>query len=460
MLNRFGPVYSIATSVARSVPLVLALCLIGCGGVSSPNAAITPPVPPSASGISATSFGFQCSTDLAGCPDNDNGEYTWPATQAQPGVLRLWDSSTEWNVLNPNSGSYSWNDLDKWLDAIAANQPRAVIYTFGWVPFWDAPNTGTCLTASTRGSACPPVDLTATGSPTFNAFVTALVGHCSPAGNCVSKFINYFELWNEPDTSIAWAGTPAQLYQMLKPAEAIITGAVSGAQILGPALSANPNTSTTWMCSFLGQEVSNGTLSSIYGFHIYLQNTTPETRLANALTQISPNSSSGSACSLSGWTAHPMWLTETNYANSSQPNPYTCDTALYSATDCTGQIVRWQLLLNSNGVSNVTWYSWMPTIGSIAPNETAYYYMMKYLEGGKFPGPCSSTTNGGLQTWTCIFTEGSGTQALFVWTPTEAGTSYTVPSGYTDYRDFSGGTTTITSGQTITIGPEPFMLEK
>jgi hypothetical protein len=101
----------------------------------------------------------------------------------------------------------------------------------------------------------------------------------------------------------------------------------------------------------------------------------------------------------------------------------------------------------------------MPTIGSAPQNETAYYYMMQHLEGGTFSGPCSFTTNGGIQTWTCNFTEANGTNALFVWTPTEAGASYKVPSGYTDYRDFGGGTTSITGGQTIAIGTEPFMLE-
>jgi len=539
VLNRLS-INSGAIAVARFVPIVLVLCVFGCGGSASPNIvpppsrAATPTFSPSAgsytgtqtvtitsstsgailcwnttgspatngtgtgctTGISLTnggsitvsvsetvyavggtsslgdsivgsaayvitasvsnSFGFQCSVNSAGCPYNGT-DYTWPTTQAQPGVLRLWDASVQWNVLSTASGTYNWNDMDQWLDAIAANTPRAVIYTFGWTPFWDAPSGSPCQTESTRGSPCPPTDLTSSGSPTFNAFVTALVAHCSPAGNCVSTYIKYFELWNEADTSVAWTGTVAQLYQMLAPAVSIITGAVSGVQILGPPLSDNTGTSVAWECSWLAQEVSNGVLSNIYAFHVYMQNNTPETRLANALPQLSPNTSYSSTCSASGWTAQPSWLTETNYANSSEPNPYACYTALYNTNDCIGQIVRWQLLLNSNDVVNVTWYSWVPTIGSVSQNEAAYYYMMQYLSGGTLTAICSSS--GSPAVYTCPFIEGNGILALWVWTPSESGTSYTVPSGYTDYRDLGGGTTSITGGQTITIGTEPFMLE-
>jgi hypothetical protein len=472
MLNRFC---SGAKVVAQVVPLMLVLSLIGCGGGSS-STSITPPPPPPpppvTPSISAAAFGMQCGVNPNGCPYNGT-DYTWPPTQAQPGLLRLWDATVQWNVLNPSSGTYSFTNLDRWLDAVAAQWAAGnhvqVMYTFGWVPFWDAPTSpSSCQSKAPpdRGSGCPPVDLAASGSPSFNAFVTALVAHCSAAGNCVSKYIQYWELWNEPDVAVTWTGTVLQMYQMLAPIPAIIRAAIPTAEMLGPSITDNENTSVAWITSFVQNEVSSGILSNIYSFHIYLQDKTPETAITAAnggtnngvMAQLAPN------LSTSGWTPRPWWITETNFANGSQPNPYQCySTSIggpYSATDCTGQIVRWQLLLNSNGAVNVTWYSWLLAIGSVPQNDTAYYYMMQYMEGGTFPSPCSSTSNGGIQTWTCNFTEADGTKALFVWTPTEAGTSYTVPSGYTDYKDFSSASpTSVTGGQTITIGTMPFMLE-
>ncbi len=409
-------------------------------------------------GVSADSFGFQCGDSInAGCPN-----FTLPATQAQPEVLRLWDSSTQWNALNPNSGTYDWSSLDNWLDVIAADPPLAVIYTMGWTPYWDAP-AGVCQTDNTsKGSPCPPTDLTSSGSPAFNSFVTALVGHCSQAGNCVSRYIKYFELWNEPNPPSTgtgyWTGTAPQLYQMMAPAVAIIRSNIPDVQILGPPITDNPGFKT-WECSWLSQEASSGILSDVYAFHAYLNDVTPETKLSTIKSQLAPNLTPAASCSLNGWTPQPFWITETNYTNSTEPVPYTCDLTLYTAEDCAGQILRLQLLFNGLGGFNITWYSWVLGVGNIPQYETAYYYMMQYMEGGTLPGPCSSTNSGGNQIWTCNFTEANGTQALFVWTPTESGTSYTVPSGYTDYRDLNGGTVSVSGGQTITIGPEPFMLE-
>jgi hypothetical protein len=432
--------------------------------------------------ITADSFGFQCST--VSCPSTGT-QYTWPDTQAQPGVLRLWDSSTQWDVLNPTgscsgttctSGSYSFTTIDKWLDTIAAqwtagNQVQ-VIYTFGWVPYWVAPTSpSTCQQTTSpypgRGSQCPPLDLTSSGSPTFNAFVTALVAHCSSAGNCVSKYIKYWELWNEPDVSTdvgTWTGTVLQMYQMLAPIPAIINGAISGATMIGPTISDNASTSVTWMNTYLGYEISSGVLSNIYGFHIYLQNKTPETAITasnggtnnGTLAQIAPNEST------TGWTPQPMWLTETSFANATESTPYLCDTSLYSTTDCAGQVARWHLLNDSNGITNVTWYSWLNGIGSDPAScptcESVYYYMMQLMENGWPTAAGSYTTSGGIETWTVPYEFENGVSGLWVWTPTEAGTSYTVPSGYTSYKDLAGNSGSVTPGNSITIGVEPILL--
>jgi hypothetical protein len=407
-------------------------------------------------GVASASFGFQCGDSAnAGCPN-----FTLPAAPALPGVLRLWDSSTQWNALNATSGQYDWNSLDSWLDTIHA-QGLSAVYTFGWTPYWDAPS-GSCQTDNTsKGSPCPPTDLTSQGSDSFNAFVSALVAHCSPAGNCVSNNIQYFELWNEPNAPVSgtgyWTGTVAQLYQMMAPAVTIIRQAIPTAQILGPPITDNPGFDT-WECSWLSQEVTNGVLSNIYGFHGYLQDLTPEAKVLVTQTQVALNLTPGASCSLPGWTPQPFWLTETNFTNSEGPSaPYTCDSTLYTADDCAGQVARWQILVNALGGFNVTWYSWENGVGSVPENASAYASIMQYLNGGTFPGPCSPIS--GTQTWTCNFTEANGTNAQFVWTPNEAGASYTVPSGYTDYKDLNGNTTSVSTGQTITVGVEPFMLE-
>jgi len=122
-------------------------------------------------------------------------------------------------------------------------------------------------------------------------------------------------------------------------------------------------------------------------------------------------------------------------------------------------MVRWNLILLSNGSAGVYWYFWNTNIGQYDNYSTPFYFMMQYLAGGFFSAPCSYTTTAGIQTWTCFFKERNGTAALWVWTPNEAGASYSVPSGYRTCRDLNGKTTTISNQQTVAITVQPLMFE-
>ncbi len=275
---------------------------------------------------------------------------------------------------------------------------------------------------------------------------------------CVKDVIKEYEMWNEANATSFWNVTPAatsaqDLYCMAAPAAKIIKANVTGAKLLTPSINAATGYAT-WMDDWLADEVSGGIISNLYNFHTYLKDSTPETIYSTVVVnQLAPNSS------VTGWTALPWLVSETNW----DPSLLACDTTLYTVADCTGQVVRWQAILNSEGALNLSWYWWNATIGDLGASTnyaTAYYYMMQYMVGGQFTAACSDTTSGGIQTWTCPFTESGGTTALFVWTPTESGTTYTVPTGYVDYKDLSGSTHTVTAGSNITIGVEPFLLEQ
>jgi hypothetical protein len=308
------------------------------------------------------------------------------------------------------------------------------------------------------GTNIPPNDLKTTGSPSFNNFVTEFVQHCSAAGNCAgncppgricasTNLIRYYEMWNEWNTTVRWTGTTTQLYQMLAPAVQIIRANVANAVILTPSTTSG---NVAQFKAWLNLETTNGRLSDRVVWHEYLFDHSPE----EEWTQFGAVYVSTQA-SLTAWKNVPWADTETNF----DVNTYACPTT-FSANDCTGQIVRWQLLHSSNGALNLNWFKWNETIGSNPQYQTAYYYMMQYLVGGKFGGPCTST-GGSTPTWTCTFTKSDGvTAALWVWTPNEGGTNFTVPSGYIDYVDLTGAKTGLKGGQSITIGPMPIMLEQ
>jgi hypothetical protein len=395
--------------------------------------------------VTVDSFGFQCGLDTNNCP-----KFTWPPSPAQPGVFRLWDTGVDWAQINTASGVYTWTTFDSWLDQIATHQPRQVIYTFGYIPCW----LSTISECNWFGSEnAMPTDLTTQGSPAFTAFVNALTQHCSVAGHCVKDYIQYFELWNEANEG-HWSGTVTQLYQMLAPVVPIIRKNISNAKITTPTIN-DAAGFQAWMVSWLQLEVANGVLSDIYNFHTYLGDRTPETRFSFPFQQmLCPNNGFNGVCKqVAGWTTKPFWNDETNFNTNSEN--FTCNPSLYSAADCAGQVVRWQVLQAAVGEQQLNWYFWYNTIGTVALNESAYYYMMKYMTGGKFTAACSAIST----TYTCPFIQQNGFVSLFVWTTSESGAAFTVPPGYNHYLDFAGASDKITT-QTILISVGPLLLEQ
>lgn len=388
--------------------------------------------------IAPTNWSFQCANGQTTCGTSGG----WITTTSQPGTTRLWEAGTNWYELETSAGVYDWTPLDTWLDLVAQHQPTAVIYTFGNVPCWIA--SVSC--GSQLWSPTPPTDLTASGSPAFNDFVTALVEHCSPAGNCVSTYIKYWEMWNEANLTGFWTGTQSQLYDMFQSAIPIIRAHVPGAIVSTPPVCGG---NATWMSGWLSLENTNGRLSDYYGFHVYLRDDTPETRMSVVTKMVN-------AKNAAGWNSTPWMNTETNFLTTT----YTCSTQ-YTPEDCDGQLVRWHVLQyayqgGDGGAFHVGWFTW-PSI-TAGGYDTYYYTMMSWLAGATFTASCSS--NGTV--WTCPLTESNGISGLIVW-DTSGNSQYTPDAEYVNYRSFNGtygGTTTlISAGQSTTIGVIPVMFQ-
>ena len=450
-------------------------------GSSASNGVSFTVLPLSAGSIAPTNFGFQCGPgDPADCQGPGGlTDIVWPSTSAQPQLLRLHDAGTQWANMNSGDGTYNWQELDAWLDLLAKHSSVQVSQVFTWVPCWAAPAPCTQPPTAPNGTSTPPSDLGSGpqgSSPAFNKFVTAFVTHCSNAGNCVNKIIKYYEMWNEWDISYHWTGTMAQVYQLVAYPTSIIRQNVPGAVIMTPSSTPFGDTGLPYQCdlqNWLNYETANGIISDWVAWHDYLtkNDTTtvaPEIQFQqHDLSFLSvKNGGAAPGCTGNapvGWSNAPWANTETNFDGAPPPGlNYTCPAAQFSASDCTGQIVRWQLLHDSYGSSGLYWYKWNETIGANPQYESAYFYMMQYLVGGKFDGssPCQAIT--GTTVWTCPFTKLNGKSALWVWTTDESPTTFQVPSGagYSDYSDLTGTVTPVSDGQSISISVMPIMLEQ
>ena len=445
--------------------------------------------------ITSTNFGMQCGNGTStNCPG-----FALPTNRlGQPGLLRLISANVYWADLEPPqlpttyfswSGctdiqqvngvdTYCWENLDKWLDAVAATPYiQAVDYVFLGIPC-QLSNPSECGTGGSSDpnglNYPPPNDLGSSGSASFNNFVTQLTKHCSPKGNCVANIIKYYEMWNEPNGTYWYdggsGGSELQLEEMVFPARNIIWQNVQNAVVMTPGWAGENPQSATWIQTWLDAENSyvtanGGTLSNAVAFHDYLNNAAtavgaPEENYTCYID--AATSSAASTCdnpnkpsllyltaNTPGWASTPWLLTETNFTTST----FAC--SLSDVADCTGQIVRWQLLADAAGARSLDWFYWNQTIGANTSYDPAYYYMMQSLEGGQFTSTCSNTTG---TIWTCPFTDAAGNSDLWVWTTNETAQSYS--TSYSDYWTVAGsgqGTcTAIPNNFTVTV--EPYLL--
>lgn len=437
------------------------------GQTDSTVVTYTPTVP--TQNILATNFGWQCGFGVStNCPIV-SGVLIWPTSAAVPKVLRTHDSGSEVSVLTPvTDGVYNWTKFDPYLDAIAAHAGTVGVQQFTSIPCRWAAGGATCgqIPNYGNGTNAPPADL-GTGpmgsSPKYNTFISTFLAHTSANGNSVASNISVFQLWNEWNLCVHWNGTAAQLYAMIAYPAQLIRAAIPGAVISMPSISpftgggancqsGNPATDLT---AWLNLENANGVLSDWIDWHEYLTATstttnTPEVQWANVAAPLLT-----AQRAVAGWVNAPWFDSETNF---NAGTGYLCPTAQYSAADCTGQIVRQQILHDCNGAGGFYWYYGNTTIGQSPQNSAAYFYSEKYLIGGHCTGvPALSSGT----TWIAPFVGSDGLTKEFVWTTSEsAGQTFTVPAGYTRSRDLTGSSSPLTTGQNIGITVQPLLLEQ
>jgi hypothetical protein len=379
----------------------------------------------------------------------------WPSFPF--GAIRLWDTETQWSLLNPSEGTYNFAELDSWLDMATQNGKTDIIYTFGIVPQWASSNKNdqTCVSGNSGPGSCdPPYDLNADGSGAdqiWQDFVTAIVANA--AGR-----IKYWEIWNEPDCPYEWNGTNAQLVRMAKDAYAIIKAADPTAMVTTPSfVDAGPGKSIdTALPAYLA--AGGGPYADIVAFHAYVNpalGQVPED-ITKTVDQVT-SSLTGSM------TSKPVWNTE---------GGWTQNTALPNADMEAAFVARVYILQWFKDVGRFYWFQYgntdtgtFWTSSGLNAAGVAYGQVYDWLVGATLTGPC--TVSGATSSvWTCPFTKPGGIQQMAVWDASKTCTgnscgssSYTPNSVYTKYTNLAGNVTSFAPGATIQIGPEPILLQ-
>lgn len=473
------------------------LVLLGTANAQGPRSdgANVPPSESQTGTIPATLFGLHFRLD----------KIFWPGIPF--GSLRLWDTDTRWQNMNPGRGVYNFTKLDRYLEAANRHGLRDVLLTLGSTPTWASadPGYGNCDYSSLApGDCAPPSDLEADGTGAnqfWRDFIYNLGVHLAGLDPSTHTTVSYFTVWNEFTRGAAsrpssWLGTGLQLQRMAQDANCILTGrgvitatgqACTVANMHEPAVGFLPAAKMgtpdavpqAGSLSRYGAYLAGaGALDSVdmVAAHAYayrgIGETYPDigesglpdqwTHLVAVLPQV--------AGSL------PVWSTEGSWGDTTLnlPDP---DMQM-------GYVARYYLLGWSVGFRRLYWYaadnSWGRLIrqsgvdgcddhrartGCPTAAATAWTQVYNWMVGNEMTAACAPAASETV--WTCALLRPNHTKMLAVWDASQScfnGTcstsAYRYPVEYTRYFTLTSGKATPLAGGTVQIGWKPILLSQ
>ena len=381
--------------------------------------------------VSSRFFGM---SDYIHRPKQSNWE-PWPSVPF--GHLRSFDTYTEWWKLETSRGVYNWSNLD-WLVGLSERHKIDLLYTFAMVPRWassDPNNTGCHLAKfGAYGSCAPPANIRY-----WDEFVHAVATRY--AGR-----IHYYELWNEPNITEYWTGTPAQMVIMAQHAYQIIKSIDPTAKVVSPSTLSGYGAS--WMGWYLA--AGGGHYADVIAFHGYQPQ--KDVRVAELIA--SYVDLYRHQMSLYGQGTKPLWDTEGGWGrNATLTNP----------DQQSAYLAKYYILQASKGVARFYWYAWDSgdwgtlwdqTTGIHKPG-LAYSQVYKWLAGATISRRCTSDSKG---TWSCTLSRPGGYEGLIIWNSASTIT-YLPPPQYNQYRNLYGYKGLINGIQYFKVGTKPILFE-
>jgi len=382
-----------------------------------------PPVNPAAV-IPATLFGLHVNKLTA--------TNNWPPLQ--PGLIRLWDTGTRWNLIETNADTFTWTHFDACTNVILSNNPNgAILYTLGQTPTWAALNTNTPNAAYGLGASSEPRDMNDWSNYVY-AVATRYRG-----------VIRYYELWNESDSPNFYSGAISNMVTMAQIARGVLTTIDPGIKIVGPNITLG---GLGWLEKFIQ---AGGPAPDIVSFHDYMT-----TRPENSLGEIV-----GLRDMLShypAWSSPPIWCTEGAPAIGSTTGKNM------------GIASRAYLFWWTQNVLNWNWYTWDLTnvsglrvpLSINPPSETpdaggvAYSNTASWLVGAQMTD-LTINTNG---TWIATLQRLGFTSAHVLWNP-DATTNCAIPASWDVFqmRDLSNNVTSLAGVSVVSVGVAPVILD-
>lgn len=352
----------------------------------------------------------------------------WPSVPF--GSIR--PAGISWGAVEPSRQKYYWEGLDTWA-AAAQSHGVELDYLFLNTPQWASSRPNEACNRGPVGCAAPP------NPADWEEFVTALVSRYKGR-------ISSYELWNEPNATGYWSGTPAQMVDMAARAYRIIKSIDPHALVVTPS-SASPGAPLShdaWLDQYLS--AGGGKYTDVIAWHGYSgRNDRPALPPEDLATQIAAIHAVLAKHHLSNL---PLWNTEGGWGR---------DTQLPDPDQQAAFLARWYLIQFTNGVSRAYWYQWDNPIwgtlwregSGVTPAGASLQQVHDWLHDVTASSPCQ-TQNSSI--WSCDLMKGNAHYRV-MWS-TAGSTTYSGLQGFASMADLDGTRHAIPA-KSVTIDSRP-----
>ena len=367
------------------------------------------------------------------------GMHTLSPTRHWPAVpfASVRPAGVSWGALEPSKGQYDWHSLDSW---VAQSQLHHVNldYVFVNTPAWASTRPNEPCIGKKMGCAAPP------NPADLEEFVTTLVTRYKGK-------ISSYELWNEPNGSGFWTGTPKQMAELAARIYPLIKSIDPAAIVTTPAVSSSgwPLSHDQWLDQYLA--AGGGKYADVVAWHGYAgRNDRPALPPEGLVQQIQVLRAVLARHHL---TQLPIWNTEGGWGKNAQ---------LPDQDEQAAFLVKWFMINFTYGIARAYWYQWdnpeWGTLwrenGGVDPAGKAAEQVHDWLNGATSVSPCRAESSSNL--WTCDLTKGSSLYRV-LWSASGE-SRYSNVANVISHTEV-GGTMQGPNHQPITVGSRPILLE-
>ena len=296
-------------------------------------------------------------------------------------------AGVSWGALEPAKGQYDWHSLDTWVQETQRHHVQ-LDYVFVNVPRWASTRPDEQCIGKKFGCAAPPK------MADWEEFVTTLVTRYKGK-------IGSYELWNEPNASGFWTGTPKEMAALAEHAYGIIKSIDPAAIVASPAPSSTgwPLAHDAWFDEYF--KAGGGRYADVIAWHGYAgRNDRPALPPEGLAKQIQALRAVMARYQLADKT---IWNTEGGWGKDAQ---------LPDEQEQAAFLVKWYLINFTNGIARAYWYQWdNPEWGTlwregtgITPAGKTAQQMAEWLTGATSVSPCAASGSSSL--WTCEIKKG------------------------------------------------------